>query len=420
MPITHIVGKMPDTTTIKLFDAIEEEFGKKHRTHQYGEIVLAGEDIESLRKKSSPTYLLTNSLIHPEDNLFRLDIKSKANDAYFDEITITPQTNTNPVMSAAQAIRLDAIIRSIVTFPKLSTPNSTASTSVGLLEKQIASLADLHERMIAETAEVRANLEAQYAESRTQLNQERADADAELKLAERGSLERIAKDREALEERIKEFDFSDHQRARRKQREEISSQVQEFLTLPQGNYSTRWKFSLLIVAIFAISLMAGSFAFLTFQEFIQVAQRLSNAGPIDPVGSLVYLVWILGARGVLLTIVCLGLGIYGINLLRRSHDEELVYQRELRRYGMDINRASWVIETAMEMTTKEGAILPEKWIEGAVSGLFHNSPKQEADVTPLSALGAILSLGPEMSVGPGGASFKIPPKGSKMAAKEGE
>ena len=136
--------------------------------------------------------------------------------------------------------------------------------------------------------------------------------------------------------------------------------------------------------------------------------------------NVIYILWMLGIRGVLLSIVSVGLGLYAIKLLRNSHDEELKYQRELRRYGMDINRASWVIETAMEMTTKEGAVLPEKWIEGTVSGLFQSTPKQDAEVTPLAALGAILSLGPEMSVGPGGASFKIPSKGTKQAAKEGE
>lgn len=34
--------------------------------------------------------------------------------------------------------------------------------------------------------------------------------------------------------------------------------------------------------------------------------------------------------------------------------------QELQRYGMDINRASWVIETAMGTTNKESAQLPEK------------------------------------------------------------
>ncbi len=78
------------------------------------------------------------------------------------------------------------------------------------------------------------------------------------------------------------------------------------------------------------------------------------------------------------------------------------------------------IETAMEMTTKEGATLPERWIDGACAGLFQADNKKETEVISLAALGAVMGLGPEVTVGPTGASFKIPPKAAKKAANDAE
>lgn len=125
-------------------------------------------------------------------------------------------------------------------------------------------------------------------------------------------------------------------------------------------------------------------------------------------------------RGAVLSAVCVGFAAYLISMLRKSYDSEVHTLHEFQRYGMDINRASWVIETAMEMTTKEGAALPERWIEGACAGLFQADNKKDAEVSSLAALGGVMGLGPEVTIGPTGASFKIPPKGARKAANDAD
>ena len=46
-----------------------------------------------------------------------------------------------------------------------------------------------------------------------------------------------------------------------------------------------------------------------------------------------------------------------------------------------------------QITTKENAQIPDKWIEGACAGLFQNGVTMERDVTSLAALGAVMGLG---------------------------
>lgn len=77
-----------------------------------------------------------------------------------------------------------------------------------------------------------------------------------------------------------------------------------------------------------------------------------------------YLIWLLAARDAIVTGMAIGFVVYLLTFMRKSHDEDVRYHRELQRYSMEINRASWVTEAAMEMSTKENAKLPEKWVEG--------------------------------------------------------
>lgn len=183
-----------------------------------------------------------------------------------------------------------------------------------------------------------------------------------------------------MDERIKGFDFSDHMRARRKLREDISSQVQSFLKEPLAPPESRFKFTLILVVCITAAIGSGFLAYESFESFI------ANTNPSQS--------------------------------LVTQPLNDVSEQKTAQRYGMDINRASWVIETAMEMTTKEGATLPEKWVEGAVHGLFQSTGNADTEVSSLAALGSIMGLAPEVCVGPDGTRVNFSPKSTKKAAKD--
>lgn len=231
-------------------------------------------------------------------------------------------------------------------------------------------------------------------------------------------------------------------RARRALREQITTQVQGFLQRPPSTLQTQYKFVTIAVICILASMGSGVLAYASFESFISLAQdsqrtfralaetianTLQSPAPaetppttVPPSPDNAYVLWMLALRGAVLTAVAVGFAAYLLSMVRKSHDFEVQTLHELQRYGMDINRASWVIETAMEMTTKEGAALPEEWIRGACAGLFQNGSKKDGEVSSLAALGAVMGLGPEVNIGPTGASFKLPPKSAKKAANEAD
>ncbi|MBX3582347.1 MAG: hypothetical protein KF810_10645 [Rhizobiaceae bacterium] len=470
MPIHFQVGKLPDKTIIDTIEAIEAAFGAESKNFQSGEILFQ-DNGQSLKEKSVSTYIISEARIRTKGGLFNVQIHrddKKPNSTYFDDINITPKTNPTP--SSDDLLRLDDIIRSKIKMPALAKIGASNENAVaGLLEKEMATIASMHEKLLADALDLRKTYELQDAERRIQFEQEQREAEKVIKEREQSSLERIASEKADLDERIKGFDFSDHMRARRKLREDISSQVQNFLREPLTPTESRLKFLLIIAVCILAAIGSGFLAYESFESFIantnaarsfptesayeipnaktgnssseaqgisqsaaqsaneqsgsssSYAQSISRSGAAQSNNSPPnsgYLLWLLAARGALLSAVAIGFTAYLISLLRNSYERDVQSHRELQRYGMDINRASWVIETAMEMTTKEGATLPEKWVEGAVYGLFQNQGNAESEVSSLAALGSIMGLAPEVSVGPDGTRVNFSPKATKKAAKE--
>ena len=197
MPISHIVGKIPDKKIIALIEAVEAEFGLHDKHYRYGNIAIDPDEIETIRKTAASTYIISSARLVVKDSIFNISINrnpDKIPSAYYDEIVIAPQTS-GQTLTAKQAFRLEGIVRSNITFPKIS-PASGDTGTVGLIEKQIAAMADLHEKMISDTANVRVDLERQHAESLGLIAQKKARDEEEIKERELASLERISKETE--------------------------------------------------------------------------------------------------------------------------------------------------------------------------------------------------------------------------------
>ncbi|WP_128755452.1 hypothetical protein [Metarhizobium album] len=441
MSIEHIVGKISDATGIKLFDAIEQKFGVDSKSFRIAGIVLDDADLQRISDTPEPTYSITECKLHIAGSSVFVKLTrtpSHGSPAYFDQITIEPSTNANRP-SAAAVLDIEDIIRSFVRLPGIDAKSPTADSIQGVMEREIGALADLHHKMMADAHTLREGYEREALETRAAIDAEMQAELTALKQREKEGLEQLASERAELDDRLKEFDSSEHMRARRKLREDISTQVQTFLKEPSVPRSSTSKLIGLIVLCIAGAGAAGIFAFESFQAFVsqasstrmelanlllqiretspEAADKLQQAVPAGEMPGSSYLLWLLALRGVILTVVSIGFVAYLIALLRQSHDEDVRSHRELQRYGMDINRASWVIETAMEMTTKEGATLPEKWVEGACHGLF-SSGASDGNVTKLEALGSLMGLAPDVSIGPDGTHVKFTGKATKQAAKE--
>ncbi|MBZ9862741.1 hypothetical protein [Mesorhizobium sp. CA12] len=461
MPTEFIVGKIPDRSIIELFDAIMEKFGKSN--HSYNMADLSFQDPpEILRNAKYPSYAINAGHVSTADDKFTIHVSRNHNSSpYFDLIRVNTATNANRP-TPQQFLEMEELVRAKVKFPDASIQFAKDNQLTGILEKEVSSLASLHQKLIADAIELRQKLDSEDAERRKALEARTLEVETDLATKENDSITRIAHERSELDAKLKEFDFSDHMRARRQLREQITGQVQEFLVRDPSTFQSSRKLLTVVLICIAGACASGLLAFESFQSFITLAgartlpavsEQLGNSSPPPLSGQMssksqsgiseetsksapknmatvesgsvirdadhTFLLWMLALRGLVLSAVTVGFLAYLITFLRKSYESEVTTLRDLQRYGMDINRASWVIETAMEMTTKEGAQLPEIWVEGACAGLFQNGRGDDKEVGSLAALGAVMGLGPEVSIGPNGASLKLQPKAAKKAANEG-
>lgn len=429
-----VIGKCPDKTIIKAFELLRDEYGGGNWSFR-GNADFT-DALETLKLSKTPTYAIFHASITPKGaNLtvqFRRSLNGNA-DPYFDEIGIEANHTRPP--SPEDVLRVEQLLRSQIKFPNPSHSTKTERQVSGVLEKEISTIASMHQKLLADALELRNTYELQDAERRAEFEQLQRQKEAALKEEEQASHDRISKEMADLDAKMREFDFSDHMRARRALREQITLEVQSSLKRPISSFQSTYKLILVTAVSIAGALVSGFFAFESFQSFIALADGSQNAltaavgqpdeaadiaTQVSAVNDKTYLLWMLAIRGFALSAVAVAFTYYLISLYRKSYDEEIRTLRELQRYGMDINRASWVIETAMEMTTKENAQLPDKWIEGACAGLFHAGPSQDGEVSSLAALGAVMGLGPEIDAGPDGVRFKLPSRATKKAAKEAE
>ncbi|NKL23097.1 hypothetical protein [Rhizobium leguminosarum] len=430
----HIVTKLNDQKIIQLLYELSDKLGGSIQIFVGASV--DKDNIEKLQSRRKASYFITKAIYKAPDSVLNVQIPrthaGQAN-AYYDDIILHIDPNRGATIN--QIFAVNEIIENNV---KLISPQSIRNPSdeLTVLQTEIAGLAELHQKMVADTSELRQKLESDYTEQRSMLEQRRTRVLEELAEAERQSAERISAEEAQLAERLAEVDASDHMFARRKLREDITLEIRESLARPVSSIQSSYK--LLLVTVGSVAAIGGCvyLAFESFESFISLANSstvdladlLARAGvqaanvqmPASVPRDNSYLLWLMAIRGFLLSAVAIGFTYYLVSMFRTSFDEDIRSLRELQRYGMDINRASWVIETAMEMTTKEDATLPERWIEGATAGLFQVGSNKESEVTSLSALGAVMGLGPEVSIGPEGAQFKLSPKAAKKAAADRE
>ena len=96
---------------------------------------------------------------------------------------------------------------------------------------------------------------------------------------------------------------------------------------------------------------------------------------------------------------------------------EISHQREIDQFKHDLVRASWVIETILEVEREYQGTVPDEWIQGVTKGLFEHQPKSLSNLDDgAQALRALMGVTASASFGPDGPKFDINRKGAKKLA----
>ncbi|RJF80922.1 hypothetical protein D3877_11850 [Azospirillum cavernae] len=92
-----------------------------------------------------------------------------------------------------------------------------------------------------------------------------------------------------------------------------------------------------------------------------------------------------------LTVAFLGLLTWYLRWMNRWFERHSEAEFQLKQFELDVDRASWVVETALEWRQEQQAPMPDHLIESISRNLFSRSEKDEAaDMHPADYLASAL------------------------------
>ena len=335
---------------------------------------------------------------------------------YFDEIFVCRQNNNQQVQHPDAILKCLAVIEGALS-GSLRTLQDNGQDVVSALRAEASALDSIYRTMLKDFADERNEFLKGFEEQRRSVEEERQTAKAKLEAeAEQRQQEfqkymeseetKLSQRRDELDAREQELDNRQHMHVRRELREKIIEEFKRRSGVPvvsKRAITMRW-------AIFFLTLFAGvglaGFGLWTF--YLLVGAELESAS-----------YWVLVVRAALLSVGGVGLFLYAVQWLRSIYLDDVRTTRHYDNYRDDIDRASFAIETIMEISSeKEGVPAPDAWIEGVCRNLFRSDVGDRAEGgQQADAFIELLRSISNASVGPNGAEVTLDRRGSRRLAK---
>lgn len=221
-----------------------------------------------------------------------------------------------------------------------------------------------------------------------------------------------------LEKRQADFDMRESKYLRRQLRQDMLTKLENLgqkFELTKGTRRLRWP-----IAAFAL-LLAAFFATMTVLAFNQTAAIVAAAGQ-----DLTKLNWwqlgFLGLKQLGFAAAFLGVAWYYIKWndrwFRQHADAEFMFKQ----MDLDVNRASWVVELALEWKDEQGREIPPELLERLTRNLFRqSSTPEDEDTGPTDVASILLGSASNLKVkAPTGAELEFDRKGLQRALRSSE
>jgi hypothetical protein len=445
-------SRMSDAAIIKLFSNLGAEFGVRNGQLEYGrgvtvKLTQLSEKDEKSRKKA--TYGISSADLYADKcnlrflfrrgishNIDQMDNGARSSSAFVDEIGIQvlPQTNnagTPEQPTPDQVIAATNLIEQGITRLDPNLVSQTASGATEVLQATFTRMTEFFQDRVTSLEDQRLQIQ-QLADERAEKQDEelRKERDALAELRKRLEAEYDAKRDELLKQQ-KALDDRNSRHVRRDLRNEITGEIKTRLSdtsiASKGNKFAR-------IAVPSLSLSAavilGCSAFLSFSELSQfidstlsfnkfVSEEAAQlrvspenganaiAFKTDDVVS-TFAFWSLFVRAVLSSAGAVAFVAYVISWFRRLHEDDVAATRRLEYYGYDISRASWAVETIMDMRGQEGLEPPNALIDGVCRNLFQSGKSSEGQTSEVAdALALLLGKNGKAKFGSSGSDFEF-------------
>ncbi len=273
-------------------------------------------------------------------------------------------------------------------------------------EEGLLRLEGLSQRLIEENETYRRRLDGQHDDLKKQVNERLVEERNSLSKEYEKQHSALEKREESLEARLKDLDDRDSRHVRREIRQDLKSELaerNETFHLTSTTVRKRW----VIHGLFGALLLVTGFMFV--RGFI--AQLQPPTG-IDP--------WFLIARTAVSAVgFVAGLVFYirwNNHWFQQHADEEF----RLKRLGLDIDRASWVVEMALEWSEEKGAEIPKELIDRLTRNLFPGEEKRERAQHPSEdAVAALLAASSGLRIQTALGDFTLDKKGLQKLRSSG-
>ncbi len=322
-------------------------------------------------------------------NFFRGGV-SDPKSPYYDQIRFTESDNNRPTISVTEKLQIAEIVtRELHAF----TPDRAISTTPeqtqlqALHEATLDRLEHLNETLIKKTAEYRIELDQLHSAKREGLESEFTSLKNDLYKEVASKEQSIQEKTEQLENQRKELDDRSNTHARREIRKDILREIksrQQSFKLTDGTNELRKPIMVGIVVLIGVFMLLAGFSVFEFTEvwrgndynkiiLISIKQAIYTAGAI---GSILYL----------------------IKWQNRWFEQHATAEFHLKKLELDIERASWVVETTLEWNDVKGTSMPNELLESLTKNLFNENKIDAAPIVhPADQLASAL-LGSSSSI----------------------
>ncbi len=345
---------------------------------------------------------------------------SREPSAYFDEFVFQIPDRVSIENVWNKVIDYTDIIEKSVpaVFPLQETEKS--QDAIDVLRGEVASLADLYKNALSDLQKERADFRKifdeermaankKYEEERSRLNNEAIDKKREFEQYKSNEESALQKRKQELDTKQRQLDDRQHMHARRDLRDRIATNFKARAGRPvvsRRASAIRW-------IVFGLTLASGGgLGYFGIEGFGEIVEATAKGNP--PLWLTVGLL----VRSGLSLVLAVGFVAYAINWLRVVYLDDVRTERRYESNGDDIDRASFVIETLMEVGEKEKAHVPDAWVEGVCRNLFADRGEGSSGDVPANAAAAmLLEAVSGAKIGPDGTEVSLDRRGARKLAK---
>lgn len=333
---------------------------------------------ERFKNSAEETYSLWN-------NFFKIDLVGQKNDSEFMKWV------------AAHKDKFISTIESIQKFTPEYDDGSNKSQSF--------------DELLSATKQIYIQQMDRVEKSSRLLDEQRKSFEFEFQDRRRSQEIAFARKEQELDRKLKELDRSSHKSERRRLFDIVTKQNSNIIM--QNSVSPGNAFSRFFVVFIGL-LCALILSYISFYAIKEISS-ISSSKDANPI-ALQYLI----LKSIFSGLGAAGSFAYVASWIKSNVNKDIEYAQQVNGFNADMVRASWAIETILEVQQEYNTTVPDMLITGMVNNLFSSKSQKPKDDEAALALKALLGFSGKASFGPEGARFEVDKKDARRISDGAE